>query len=140
MPIYTYECPTCKTRFERALPLRLYDQPVSHTCGAQAKKVLTPVAVAVDFAGYQCPATGKWIEGRKAHEENLKRTGCRILESGEREAAIRQRRADDERMDKLIDQEVEHYFETAPPEKLEALTNEVLSGFTPTVERHTLGE
>jgi hypothetical protein len=38
-----------------------------------------------DYAPYECPVTGKMIEGRYAHTENLKNTGCRILEKGERE-------------------------------------------------------
>jgi len=38
-----------------------------------------------DYEPYECPVTGKMIEGRKAHSENLKKTGCRILERGEKE-------------------------------------------------------
>lgn len=41
--------------------------------------------IAGDFSGYECPVTGNWIEGRKAHSENLKKTGCRLLEKGEKE-------------------------------------------------------
>lgn len=36
-----------------------------------------------DYQAYECPVTGTMIEGRRAHSENLKNTGCRILESGE---------------------------------------------------------
>lgn len=44
--------------------------------------------IAKDYEGYQCPVTDKWVEGRSAHRENLKRTGCRLLEKGEsRDAA-----------------------------------------------------
>jgi hypothetical protein len=41
--------------------------------------------VSGDFAAYDCPITGKSIEGRVAHEENLRRHDCRILETGEKE-------------------------------------------------------
>lgn len=36
-----------------------------------------------DYEGYVSPASGKYIEGRYQHREDLKRTGCRILETGE---------------------------------------------------------
>lgn len=38
-----------------------------------------------DIEGYTCPVTNKWVSSRAAHAENLKRTGCRLLEPGERE-------------------------------------------------------
>lgn len=47
--------------------------------------------VAKDYEGYSCPVTGKWVEGRTAHRENLKRHGCRLLERGERERAEKTR-------------------------------------------------
>lgn len=36
-----------------------------------------------DYGAYDCPVTGKMIEGRAAHSENLKRHDCRLLEKGE---------------------------------------------------------
>jgi len=36
-----------------------------------------------DYSAYDCPVTGKIIEGRAAHAENLARHGCRLLEKGE---------------------------------------------------------
>ncbi len=63
--------------------------------------------VSGDFAAYDCPITGKSIEGRVAHEENLKRHDCRILESGEKEDNARNKRdaieAEDKRRDAAID-------------------------------------
>lgn len=44
-----------------------------------------------DYAGYSCPITGNWVEGRAAHRENLKRTGCRVLERGERQDMLRRK-------------------------------------------------
>ena len=41
--------------------------------------------ISSDAAGYDCPVTGKWIDGRAAHRENLKRTGCRVFEPGEKQ-------------------------------------------------------
>lgn len=44
-----------------------------------------------DYAAYECPVTGNMIEGRAAHRENLKRTGCRLYEKGETQDFIRNR-------------------------------------------------
>lgn len=60
-----------------------------------------------DFAAYECPVTGKMIEGRSAHAENLKATDCRILEPGEKEDNTRNGRlaaeAEDKKRDAAID-------------------------------------
>ena len=39
--------------------------------------------IAGDYKPYDCPITGKSIDGRVEHEENLKKHGCRIHEAGE---------------------------------------------------------
>lgn len=44
-----------------------------------------------DYKGYTCPITGRWVEGRAAHRENLKRHGCRVMEKGEKEWAAKRR-------------------------------------------------
>lgn len=36
-----------------------------------------------DIAGYQSPVTKKWVEGRAAQREDLKRTGCRVADPSE---------------------------------------------------------
>lgn len=41
--------------------------------------------ISEDYKGYTCPITGDWVEGRRAHRENLKKHGCRVFEKGERE-------------------------------------------------------
>ena len=39
--------------------------------------------VLTDIPGYQSPVTGKYIEGRVARREDLKRTGCREIDPQE---------------------------------------------------------
>jgi len=39
--------------------------------------------VAGDYQPYDCPITGKTIDGRREHKENLELHGCRIHEKGE---------------------------------------------------------
>lgn len=47
--------------------------------------------ISKDYEGYNCPITGKRVEGRKAHRENLEKHGCRLFETGEREDFIKNR-------------------------------------------------
>jgi hypothetical protein len=41
--------------------------------------------ISVEAVGYNCPVTGKWVGSKKAHQENLREQGCRVLEPGEKE-------------------------------------------------------
>ena len=41
--------------------------------------------VAGDYKPYDCPVTGKEIDGRREHEDNLRLHDCRIHEKGELE-------------------------------------------------------
>jgi hypothetical protein len=72
----------------------------------QRSHFATPM-IAGDYEAYECPVSGKMIEGRKAHEENLKATGCRILERGEKEDNVRNAtlaaKEEDKRRDAAID-------------------------------------
>ncbi|MDA1043840.1 MAG: hypothetical protein O3C57_01310 [Verrucomicrobia bacterium] len=65
-------------------------------------------SISSDYEGYQCPVTDKWIEGRKAHMENLKQVNCRLLEPGEREHNTKRgRKYVDDKMDAAIDKAVD---------------------------------
>jgi len=88
MPLYEYICNNCEKKQTRLLKLEDYLQPqMCETPGCHADKPMTKVIskpmIAVDYPGYISPATGKWVEGKKQHIEDLKRSGCRILEPGE---------------------------------------------------------
>jgi hypothetical protein len=125
----------CQKSFDRFLRLVDYDMPQTCDCGAQAVKQLCAPAVRGDYAGYSCPVTGQWIEGRRAHEENLRRHGCRVLEPGETEAARRNHAAAEAEFDRQIEQTAEQLVAGLPPQKLEKLASEMQSGVTATVER-----
>lgn len=59
--------------------------------------------IAGDYEAYECPITGKPVEGRAAHRENLKRHGCRVLEPGEKADAKKRRQAEaDAALDKIL--------------------------------------
>lgn len=59
--------------------------------------------ISPDIAPYSCPITGKVIDGRMEHRENLARHDCRILEKGEVEHD-RKRRSEDmnARLDQIL--------------------------------------
>jgi putative FmdB family regulatory protein len=128
MPLYAYQCPDCGEAFDRLLPLARYKDPQQCTCGATGVRLISPARVVSDYAGYVCPVEGTWIEGRKAHRENLAKHGCRVLESGEVQQAQRARvKADEEFERKLTDTAVEVVAQL-PPEKREQLGKELTSG------------
>ncbi len=57
-----------------------------------------------DYSAYDCPVTGKIVEGRVAHSENLKRQGCRLLEKGEsRDQAKNVEASFNAGMDRILD-------------------------------------
>lgn len=90
MPIYVQQCGTCKTQFDVFRKIAELNTPVPCTsCGESTQRVIMAPMVRPDYEGYESPATGKWIEGRKAHREDLARSGCRIREPGETEEFMR---------------------------------------------------
>ena len=73
--------------FDRFLSLANYRVPQKCVCGVLAKRVIKPTSIAVDYPGYTCPVSGEWVDGKRAHEANLKKHNCRVLEPGETAAA-----------------------------------------------------
>ena len=134
MPTYSYRCECGKT-FDRILRLKDFDTPQMCVCGKQASRVIMAPAVIGDYAGYQCPVTGNWVEGRKAHQENLARTGCRVLEPGETEATIRRRQEQEAAYDAQIERTVEELVKAMPQEKQNRLEVELTSGVSTEVVR-----
>lgn len=136
MPTYSYRCDHCGHRFERLLPLARFNEPQSCAeCEEPATKVLAAPYVRGDYEGYLCPVTERWIEGRAAHEENLRRTGCRVYEPGETQARIREKAREEANFDRAVEETVERVYEALPTEKKETLAREVAAGATATVER-----
>lgn len=128
MPLYQYSC-ECGAEFEQFFTLRENSQVCQCVkCDRMAGKVLTPARLNVDYPGYSCPVTGKWVEGRKAHRENLARTGCRILEPGEHETNMRRKREAEEALDREIGESVEAQIEAMSSRQVEKLGEELQSG------------
>lgn len=134
MPLYEYQCP-CGKRFERFLPLSRYSEPQQCTCGLLAEKRLSTPAVIGDYPAYTCPITGKVVEGRRAHNENLKQHDCRILEPGEKEAVQRNRKKADEAFENSVAETAAELVEKLPSAKREQLGRELEHGLDVTIQR-----
>lgn len=119
--IYTYACPGCGRRQTIVKKLALIERDEPCVCGVLMQRQITAPMVRPDYPGYECPSTGKWVEGRKAHAENLKRTGCRLLEPGEREQSVSRREAASERLYDQIAESAAAEVMAMPTEKREAL-------------------
>ncbi len=136
MPIYSYRCPACTAHRDVFKPLaQLNREEPCETCQTTMERQLSAPAIVADYAGYTCPVSGKRIEGRRAHEENLKRHGCRILEAGETEQVSRQRASEEARVDREVESTVEQFYETLPTDKREQLAVAVQSGLGVAIER-----
>ena len=136
MPTYVFKCSVCEAQFERILRLAQYDSPqLCPACGGPAKRQICAPAVRGDYPPYECPVTGKVIEGRRAHEENLRRHGCRVLEPGEDREATRRAAASEVEFDKTVDDTVERLVANLPEEKVRKLETEIKAGVSATVER-----
>src|SRR6267378_3701005 len=128
MPVYTYNCRGCGQRFEKYLPMALCSSLQIHECAGVGQKIFLPPMVRGDLPGYESPINGRWIEGRRARLEDLRRSGCRPYETGEREQNERTRARDNAALDARIDETVEREITLMPARKKELLEQEVLSG------------
>lgn len=99
------------------------------------QRVVSAPYVQGDYEAYQCPVTGKEIRGRRAHEENLRRHDCRVLEPGERESNLRRQQREAQALDASVDSTVDEFIHKLPPQKRETLINEVAAGATVTPVR-----
>src|ERR1700704_3285568 len=139
MPIYTYSCRGCGERFERYLPMALCSTLVIHACAGVGPKIFLPPMVRGDLPGYESPIDGRWIEGRRARLEDLRRHSCRPYETGEKEQNERARGQANDRLDQRIDETVERQFDAMPARKKELLEQEIRAGATTVVQRSTPG-
>jgi len=114
---------------------RRNDRQYCSYCKGPVVREVTAAYVTGDYEPYQCPITGKEIRGRRAHEENLRRHDCRVLEPGERQANESKRRKAEEALDKSVDATVDEFFTKLPTAKKEKLVKEVAAGASATVVR-----
>jgi putative FmdB family regulatory protein len=136
MPLYDFRC-SQGHRFERFVSLRDFAVPQLCSCGVEAQRLLSAPMVLADLPGYVSPTTGRWIEGRVARREDLRVSGCRPYEQGEREAAEARRVAGDAALDRSVEETVEREFERMPVRKRERLAAELECGMDVEVTRRS---
>jgi putative FmdB family regulatory protein len=134
MPLYDFICAEGH-KFERHVPLADFEVQQFCPCAAPAIRAISAPRISRDYADYQCPVTGKLISGRRQHEENLKQTGSRVLEAGEKESNEAARLRANAEFEASVDQSVEKFIDTLPSDKKERLANELSSGLDLSVER-----
>lgn len=136
MPLYTYQCHDCSRRIDAFRKVADRDEcPVCPRCSGATFKAVTAAAVVADYPGYNCPITGAWIEGRKAHEVNLAKHGCRVLEAGETSKVDAEKRRADEESYRETEATVGAQIASMGSEERRQLEVAVEHGFTCTTER-----
>jgi hypothetical protein len=70
-----------------------------------------------DLPAYQSPITGKWIEGRRARRDDLRRSNARPWEGREQEEkqAAKVRAENERKLAAANDRRVEHAWAQLPP-------------------------
>ncbi len=134
MPIYEYKC-ECGRKVDKFLKLEEHSKPQRCECGAWMVKQFSAPMIRGDYQAYNCPVTGKLIDGRKAHRENLAQHGCRVLEAGEREQVEQYRRRSDAALDKAVDATADEFVATLPTRDREKLVAEIQGGLTTEIVR-----
>lgn len=138
MPLHDYSCPTCGKR--REVFLKIEDLASTVYCHNGHPMLRRPSAPYVrgDYPPYESPVVpGKMIEGRRAHEEHLRETGCRIMEPGETDNYRRWHREEEEKFDKKIEETAEQLITALPTEKRDKLAAEMEGGLDAKIERST---
>lgn len=109
MPTYDYRCGVGHT-FDGFSTIAERHNPRLCTCGEPAALVILHApSVRGDLPGYQSPIDGKWIEGRRARNEDLVRNGCRPYEGrdSEHKEMTKRQNENEDKLDQLIDTAVE---------------------------------
>lgn len=111
MPLYTYKC-GCGHKSTRFSSIKNYQSTLEcGLCGGMAERFIDAAPmVKGDYPGYSCPISGAWIEGRKAHEENLKKHGCRVFEPGETQEMMARKKASEEAFEASVEATAEEFI------------------------------
>lgn len=127
--MYSYRCAGCGASQDVFKSIKDLDLPEPcGRCETSMTRVLCAPMIRPDYPGYNCPITGDWIEGKRAHQENLKKHGCRVYEPGETEQANASLAASDAALDAAVEATVEEFIEKLPTRKREQLAVELENG------------
>ena len=129
MPLYNFYCHNCVAAQDIFSSVADRDAPVycGQCQGLMQRRVAAPM-VRGDYPGYTSPVDGRWIEGRKAHREDLARHGCRILEPGETKAFEHRKAREEEAFLERVADSAARSVMQMPTAKREQLARELDSG------------
>ena len=128
MPLYTFQCPECGEKSTVFRKISNRDAP--ELCAADLTKMMRIIeapAVQVDIGGYTSPIDGRWIEGKAARREDLKRNNCRPWEGmeSEKKAAIERAKVADKDFEKGVEAAAYNTFNNMSAEKQRAISQGV---------------
>lgn len=108
MPLYEYKCPEHGVFDTYGMMATSGDPAPCPGCGQLSPKHFSSAPrVFGDYPGYVSPASGKWIEGRKARERDFAETGTRPYEIGEWKTNVRRQEEAAKELDNSVDEAVE---------------------------------
>lgn len=108
MAVYPARCLQCNSTQDIVRRISERDLPITClACGGVCVREVVAPAVSRDYPAYDCPITGKRIEGKAAHEANLRLHGCRLREEGETELNARRRAEAEAKFESDVDREIE---------------------------------
>lgn len=118
MPTYDYLCKICNRTFTEFRKLADYNE-LPECCGQPAIKIISAPGVIADIPSYTSPIDGRWIDGRKARREDLKRNRCREWEGldQEKQEAERQKSYAEKEQDAKLDQAARQAWYQLDPQK-----------------------
>lgn len=122
MPIYTYHCIRCD-RVEEAYRSISNRHDAPECCGEKTQIHIVAPAVQPDIPGYESPVTGKWVEGKSARREDLRRTGCRPYDPEERKDAKRWHAENEKVMDAKLEASAWKAWYSMSPDKRRRMTD-----------------
>lgn len=88
-----------------------------------------------DLPAYESPIDGRVIDGRAARREDLKRSGCREYDPGERRIMQERRAAEDAALTKAVDRTVEKWFYEGNSRRRELMVQALRAGIGPQIVR-----
>lgn len=126
MPMYTCLCMTCgfPEIIVRRVDDRDKDLPSCKVCAGEMRRMVEAPAVQADIGGYTSPIDGRWIEGRVARHEDMRRNNCRPWEGmeSEKKAAIARAKDADATFEKGVEKAVYDVYNNMSVEKQKAIS------------------
>lgn len=123
MPMYGAICTKCGSYETIFRHISSRDDTPLH-CGEKMQRVVEAPSVQVDIGGYTSPIDGRWIEGKAARREDLKRSNCRPWEgmASEKKEALKRAEVAAKDCEKGVEAAVYNTFNNMSAEKQRALS------------------